>query len=832
MKSIKNKIVASSLLGIFSVLVISSVMVALFSDNLITNFLNKGNEATNQFIGDFKQASQVTQNEIIEIYEEQARKKGLNLIAKDRMSLTTPFVDNQVLFIQEFISESLKLDDDIIFAAFYVVEGEDIRATKISTPQYPNGLPKGLKFNSDIDTWVGEDFEFEDGNLPGIIQRKTSGIEQVSFTYTTASGETRVVQAYDVATPVFEGEPDEIDDLMEEGEAVGYLRYVISLEKTNKFVQKTKDDLAKIIGKQEERTNTTREELIRLGKDSENQLFLALAGSAVLMTILGFAISAFVAGKISKPVTYLSKAAQEIASGHYESKVKKMSDDEIGQLCEIFENMRVQVKDFTENLQFMVDEKTKEIRFLLDNIDIAIFKIMPDKQLGDEYSKAAKQMFGDLKGKSTNEVFKALHSERTPEILDTMINEDDLTYEANSSLLPLSLKTKKNYLELSYSPHYGPEGQVSSVLVTVKDVTEVNKLKAKAEEEAEKGRFILNIASHGPENVRRFIKNEISLLEQSKDANKIQRILHTVKGNSLAYGFKDLGDHIHEFESKLQKIEGDEFVAKGQEYCQKTIMLYKGLEKTVNLYFPSSDSMGLHSRANLYLSAISELSINDNPHLQELRDIFYDKCYISFNEILDFVRKPLEPLSKRLKKPTPNLEFSDSFWLKREIEHNFRGVLNHIIRNALDHGIEEPKIRKKKGKDERGTLKFTFETKEGAGLITVQDDGAGIDLRKISERRSLSPDTTLNEIAREIFKAGFSTKDDVTEISGRGVGMDAVKVDIEELGGSIELKILSPRNGEETLQEMEEDTVPFAIIIGVPDAYIGNKNNPNNQLVA
>ena len=121
--------------------------------------------------------------------------------------------------------------------------------------------------------------------------------------------------------------------------------------------------------------------------------------------------------------------------------------------------------------------------------------------------------------------------------------------------------------------------------------------------------------------------------------------------------------------------------------------------------------------------------------------------------------------------------------------------LIHLIRNAVDHGIEKPYLRKIKGKPEAGQIRLSATHESGQVHIEIADDGAGLDLAKIRDRaikRGLitTDEAELmqaSELAESIFSPGFSTADQVSNISGRGVGMDVVKTHVERVGGTIEI---------------------------------------------
>ena len=139
------------------------------------------------------------------------------------------------------------------------------------------------------------------------------------------------------------------------------------------------------------------------------------------------------------------------------------------------------------------------------------------------------------------------------------------------------------------------------------------------------------------------------------------------------------------------------------------------------------------------------------------------------------------------------------------IEH-LKDPLTHMIRNALDHGIEQPETRKARGKVPCGTISLKA-FHEGANIvIQVSDDGAGLNRNKIIERAKVistvtEPETLADaELYRLIFEPGFSTADTVTDMSGRGVGMDVVRRNIEALRGSVSIDSESGKGSTVTIR--------------------------------
>jgi two-component system chemotaxis sensor kinase CheA len=133
--------------------------------------------------------------------------------------------------------------------------------------------------------------------------------------------------------------------------------------------------------------------------------------------------------------------------------------------------------------------------------------------------------------------------------------------------------------------------------------------------------------------------------------------------------------------------------------------------------------------------------------------------------------------------------------LDRSVLEEVGDPLGHLVRNALDHGLETPEERRALGKPLPGTVRLTARHADGRILITVEDDGRGMDpahLRKVVVEKGLmsrdqAENTSDAEMLRVIFAPGFSTAKVVTEVSGRGVGMDVVRSNIERLGGWVDV---------------------------------------------
>lgn len=162
-----------------------------------------------------------------------------------------------------------------------------------------------------------------------------------------------------------------------------------------------------------------------------------------------------------------------------------------------------------------------------------------------------------------------------------------------------------------------------------------------------------------------------------------------------------------------------------------------------------------------------------------------------FNKFPKMVRDLSRKLGKKVHFEMEGLDTE----LDRTVLDEISDPLIHLIRNAVDHGIEPPDERKMAGKSEEGFIKLSARRDKNNIVIEIEDDGRGIDVERVKKKavergiisESEAENMSESDIMMLIFSPGFSTKDKATEISGRGVGMDVVKTTVEKLGGSIKL---------------------------------------------
>ena len=182
-------------------------------------------------------------------------------------------------------------------------------------------------------------------------------------------------------------------------------------------------------------------------------------------------------------------------------------------------------------------------------------------------------------------------------------------------------------------------------------------------------------------------------------------------------------------------------------------------------------------------------------HIRDMQDSIMSIRMVPMDSIYSKFPKVVRDISKKLGKKVEFKHYGDNVEIDKAMIEGLTDPLMHIIRNSLDHGIETPAEREKTGKPEIGSISISAEQANGQMIITIEDDGKGINSEKVAlkalEQGQIDENQfntmSENEKALLIFGAGVSTADQITDISGRGVGMDVVKTNIHKLGGAIKL---------------------------------------------
>jgi len=207
--------------------------------------------------------------------------------------------------------------------------------------------------------------------------------------------------------------------------------------------------------------------------------------------------------------------------------------------------------------------------------------------------------------------------------------------------------------------------------------------------------------------------------------------------------------------------------------------------------------------------------------VSDLQAMMMDIRMIPLSHIFNRFPRTVRDIANREGKEVEFIVEGGDTELDRSVMDGLNDPLLHLIRNAIDHGIERPEVREAAGKPRKGTLLLSARRDRDNVIITVEDDGQGIDVERVrkkavekglvtlDEARTLSRD----EIIDFLFQPGFSTAEKITDISGRGVGLDVVRTTLESLHGKI--KVESREGGGTTFELLLPPTMAIVNVMMV-----------------
>jgi two-component system chemotaxis sensor kinase CheA len=236
---------------------------------------------------------------------------------------------------------------------------------------------------------------------------------------------------------------------------------------------------------------------------------------------------------------------------------------------------------------------------------------------------------------------------------------------------------------------------------------------------------------------------------------------------------------------------GDATIRVGVEKVDQLINLVGELVITQAMLLQSAEGVDPVRFERLH-SGLTQLERNSRDLQEAVMSIRMMPISVVFSRFPRVVRE----LSQKLGKKVELKLVGEGTELDKSLIERITDPLTHLVRNSLDHGIEMPDVRTEKGKQPVGTITLRAYHQSGNIVIEVGDDGAGLNRQRIlakAKERGLQANDQMSdqEVWQLIFEAGFSTAEQVTEVSGRGVGMDVVKRNINAMGGRVEIESMT-----------------------------------------
>ncbi len=471
-----------------------------------------------------------------------------------------------------------------------------------------------------------------------------------------------------------------------------------------------------------------------------------------------------------------------------------------------------------------IDKKNRDIQAVLQNMRQGMCNLLPDLTLNQDYSTylgdileneslAGQNLMQLIFGKSTLGVDRLQQIEA---VLSAIPDQDELTFELNAHLLPseveVAFSDRKKLLELHWSPVFDENDQVARVMLVVRDVTQMRELQRQAAQQKRELQLLGEILSAGEKNFMGFVEATNAYLSACKDRiesaetssptgddffDACYRALHTIKGNARTLGMLAITDTIHLAEQAIQDcrdgVSTFDLAAFTQlvNEAESQVMHYVQLYEQCLKGFTQSRAEAAMSVDDAFWRELEELAMHQED--RRLAGLLARQKQPTVASVITDVCSRLVAVAGELGKPEPRVmvgEWLSRVRLRREYQQPLADALTHIFRNSLDHGIECPADRIRKGKSEEGFI--LVESGESATGMTlwISDDGKGINVRALRSRWLAAQDQASQPLADKdvvdlIFKSGVTTASAVSMISGRGVGMDAVRCLFESMGGSV-----------------------------------------------
>lgn len=566
--------------------------------------------------------------------------------------------------------------------------------------------------------------------------------------------------------------------------------------------------------------------------------------SVAFYLLLSLILIAFflIVNMLTRSIIDLKRSTQLIIQGKLDQEIKQTRSDEMGDLQHNFDNMRITVKNTVENLDSLVKERTKEIADINDNVKIGLITIDESLHVGKTYSRFVTHILesDSIAEKSILDIIYPQQPDKQAKlraVIELMFvgavpieTLNELLPDKYIPYTPTRQPSIDKFLKLSFDLVDIAESEKKRLMVQIEDMTKElelqNALKEKEKESSANLALVAILTEHGVDTFQNFVAKhwkdlkEISttLLEASNDNQKLlalKRTFHTIKGDAGAFGLKQVSSIAHEIENTFKNIsDGEEKLdkANADNIISKTDQITRELQIIQGriAHITGSDDQGETRGANPSLSVMipvrkvndlldhigAERDRYDSTLLQQVENFKLVPCRKLFNRFPSMIKS----LAERLKKKVNELSITGGETLVDvELLEKIGDSMVHIMRNSIDHGIESPEERLDNGKYESGSIALSASIENKSLIITIKDDGRGIAIDKLKVKAidaGLFSEDEWNAMSNDeryriILYPNLSAKsvEEVSDISGRGIGMNVVQTVIEEeLKGSIEIQ--------------------------------------------
>ncbi|MDD3852636.1 MAG: cache domain-containing protein [Syntrophomonadaceae bacterium] len=553
-----------------------------------------------------------------------------------------------------------------------------------------------------------------------------------------------------------------------------------------------------------------------------NNLLFGFGAALAISLLMGILIILPVIRSLLKPVLQLNEAVSSFAEKDFTARSLVSSRDEVGELSENFNRMADIIEEYNQNLERTVAQRTSSIRNLLNNAGQGFLSFGHEFYIDEEYSSECNRIFGrEIAGQRFTDLIFPDDEEQKRfmenALLSIMQDDDELRREVYFSLLPQELLLNGCNVSLDYKLIVNRQNEeIDRIMIILTDITEQRQLELHMEGERKLLKMVVKVVAYNNDfqeycsDYRNFCSKTIwELLDSSRPREEIiaeiYRRIHTFKGGFAQLEMINMAEKLHQCESQISASQDEFSKMSGQQL--KTFFASLNM-----LEWMDEDLAMLREILGEQFLEQDNLLVIDEAQLLEINQKVVStlspwECKLLLPDLNRLMFKPMRELFKpypetvarlaeRLNKSILPVNIAGGeVPVDTEQYRDFCKTLIHVFRNAVDHGLESAEERIANGKEEYGTISCEILQDESGILIVISDDGRGIDVEHLKERavqkgicdRETAAGLSAQEALQLVFVENLTVNDEITSISGRGIGLAAVKEELDKLGGSVEL---------------------------------------------
>ena len=456
------------------------------------------------------------------------------------------------------------------------------------------------------------------------------------------------------------------------------------------------------------------------------------------------------------------------------------------------------LKNNLTNRKVRAENLSKQVSSLVENLEEGFMIISKDGFVEEGATKITQDLFEtQTKGKHLGTILKL--NENDMSLLNRWIEniwKENLSFKDLASLGPREFRTSNGrYITLDYKPIYleGEKKKLDKIICIATDKTKQRGLEKELELDKEKVSFV-NKLLQNPVDFGDLMSDTLELFEaypviKEMDEGELFRKFHTLKARYGQFGLKEITIFIDKIENCLS-------IGTLEELDSKVDLLKEKFEKFVksnHLVIEAARKFMIDNGQAVLVTDVMKM-IQSSKTLDNLKfDLYKNYLLSDIKEKFERYKFLLDELAEKQNKFIDVYFVGDKVLVEYSKFSNFVNVCIHLFRNIVDHGIESEDERIEKIKPQRGKVSVKFKNDGDYFYIDLTDDGKGIDPQKIKEKiieKGIKKEKELEDVNNfdlvdMIFLPGLSTKEEVTDLSGRGIGMDAVREEVERLGGKI-----------------------------------------------